>query len=138
MPVYNDGTGRRESGRYPTLEDAQWAATQLFEAYRPHAWIERITTSSERVADSGAASPRPGAEATSEDTRELRAAVSGLRAFARYFAKGMRDQEGHLWTSANAVVFAYEAIERHLAARSSSGSPASKSQGEPTKEVDHG
>jgi hypothetical protein len=85
-----------------------------------------------------AASPRPGAEATSEDSRELRAAVSGLRAFARYFAKGMRDQEGHLWTSANAVVFAYEAIERHLAARSSSVSPASKSQGEPTKEVDHG
>jgi hypothetical protein len=69
----------------------------------------------------GAASPRPGAEATSEDTRDLRKAVSGLRAFARYFAKGMRDSEGHLWQSANAVVFAYEAIERHLAARSSSG-----------------
>jgi hypothetical protein len=70
MPVYNDGTGRRETGRYPTLEDAQWAKARLFEPYRPHAWIERITTSSERVADSGAASPRPGAEATSEERRK--------------------------------------------------------------------
>jgi hypothetical protein len=77
-------------------------------------------------------------ETREEDTRDLRAAVSGLRAFARYFAKGMRDPEGHLWTSANAVVFAYEAIERHLAARSSSGSPASNSAEEPTKEVDRG
>jgi hypothetical protein len=122
MPVYNDGTGRRESGRYPTLEDAQWAATQLFEAYRPHAWIERITTRSERVADPGAASPRPGAEATSEDSARL----DWL--WRNGFLEAAPHRPGFMPRgSLDEIRDAIDAeIEAQFAARSSSGSPASE------------